>query len=414
MRRRSGTLLLLSLVLAACTPKASESAVPSAASLEPSEAAPSASVHAGLPMAACTDTYYPSDEQIAATAPGEIIQSVEILAYPGTRAWFVVYGSTGLDGQPVAVSGMIVAPEQAPAEGGYPIVAWAHGTSGIADTCAPSVEGVNGLPPQIRELVKEGYVVTATDYEGLGTDGVHPYIVGRSEGRSVLDSISAAIRLPEAHAGDQAVAIGLSQGGHAALWAAQLKPTYAPELALLGAFAASPPTDLLGFETWAFEQAALGNVQAAYAPLLLFGVWNAIYDAPLNFLTDAGRSSALAGRDGCNPTELTITPYTSDPAGIAEWRALLFGNSPGAEVTDVPIRVVSPENDESVAHDTQVAGVETMCAVGDTVELWNVQGGHIDSIATPAAWDEAETWIQDRFAGVAAVSTCSASATSAP
>ena len=150
MRRRSGTLLLTCLILAACTPKATESAAPSAASLEPSEAAPSASVLAGLPMAASTDAYYPTAEQIAATAPGEIIQSVELLAYPGTRAWFVVYGSTGLDGQPVAVSGMIVAPEQAPAEGGYPIVAWAHGTSGIADTCAPSVEGVNGLPPQIR------------------------------------------------------------------------------------------------------------------------------------------------------------------------------------------------------------------------------------------------------------------------
>ncbi|HTI29262.1 MAG TPA: lipase family protein [Methylomirabilota bacterium] len=409
MPSRTRTILLGALLLAACTPKATDTAQPSSgAAVEPS-AAPSASVAAGLPLAASTDAYYPTAEEVATAEPGQIIQSVEIRADQGTRAWFVVYGSTGLDGQPVAVSGMIVAPAQAPAEGGYPIVAWAHGTSGIADTCAPSIEGVNGLPPQIRGLVTKGYVVTATDYEGLGTDGIHPYIVGRSAGRSVLDSIRAATRLPQAHAGGQAVVIGLSQGGHAALWAAQLKPSYAPDLPLLGAFAASPPTDLVAFETWAFQQAAEGNIPAAYAPMLLFGVWNAIYDVPLGFLTDAGRSSALAGRAACGPSQLTTTPYRSDPAEIPEWRALLVGNSPGADVTDVPIRVVSPEDDESVGYDTQVSGVATMCAVGDTVELVSVGGGHEDSIVTPAAWAEAETWISDRFAGVAAVSTCSAS-----
>ena len=318
----------------------------------PSAAAPSASAAIGLPEAASNDVYYPTSDEIAAAAPGQLIRSVEIESALGTRAWFVVYGSTGLDGQPVAVSGMVLAPELPPAEGGYPVVAWAHGTTGIADTCAPSKSGVAGLPAEIQDLATEGYVVTATDYEGLGTDGMHPYLVGTSEGRSVLDSIRAAIALPEAHAGDRAVVIGLSQGGHAALWAAQLKPTYAADLPLLGVFAASPPTDLVAFEAWAFEQAGLGNVGAAGAPVLLFGVWNAIYDVPLDFLTDAGRSSALAGRDGCGPTPFSTTPYSSDPATIPEWRALLGGNSPGAAVTDVPIRVVSPEDDEAVGYET--------------------------------------------------------------
>lgn len=409
MPSRTWTLVVATLVLAACTPKPTQTAEPSAGSVAPSVPAPSASTQGGLPGTVGAEFYYPAAEDVAAAAPGQIIESVEIQSDLGTRAWFVVYGSTGLDGQPVAVSGVIMAPELPPTAGGYPIVAWAHGTTGVADTCAPSKSGAFGIPAQIRELVAKGYVVTATDYEGLGTDGIHPYIVGRSEGRSVLDSIGAAIRLPQAHAGDQAVVIGLSQGGHAALWAAQLKPTYAPDLPLVGVFAASPPTDLVALEAWAFEQAALGNLQAADAPVLLFGVWNAIYDVPLSFLTDTGRSAALAGRESCGPTPFSITPYSSDPAEIPEWRALLVGNSPGADVTDVPIRVVSPENDEAVLYDSQVAGVQVMCAVGDTVELWSIRGGHDDSLDTPASWEEAVTWISERFAGVAAVSTCSAS-----
>ena len=351
--------------------------------------------------------YHPSAEAVAAAKPGELIASAEILSVSGTRAWFVVYGSTGLDGQPVAVSGLVLAPAAPPVDGsGYPIVAWAHGTTGIADVCSPSNQGIGGLGP-LRELAASGYVVTLTDYEGLGTDGVHPYAVGISEGRSVLDSIRAAMALADAHAGKETVVIGISQGGHATLWAAELQPSYAPELAVVGAFAASPPTDLVGWETWAFEQAAAGNIDAAAPPVMIFGVWHVVYGAPLDFLTDAARTSALAVPDGCDPTMQRTTPYVSDPAQNAVWRGLLAANSPGAARTEVPIRVVSPKDDQAVVYASQVSGVATMCAIGDTVELVTVPGGHDASIATPAAWSAAVTWIGERFAGVAAISTCS-------
>ena len=359
-----------------------------------------------LPTAASEDAYHPSAEAVAAAAPGEIIERVEIRAGPGTRAWFVVYGSTGLDGQPVAVSGLILAPEAPPAAGkGYPIVAWAHGTTGIADVCSPSSRGVSDLGP-LQALVAQGYVVTATDYEGLGTDGIHPYLVGISEGRSVLDSIRAAMALADAHAGKQAAVIGISQGGHATLWAAELQPIYAPDLAVLGALAASPPTDMVGLETWAFEEAAAGNTDVAAPLVMIFGVWHAIYDAPLDFLTDAGQASALAAPAGCDVTMRSTTPYVSDPAQIAAWRALLTANSPGAVTTDVPIRVVSPKDDQAVDYATQVAGVGTMCAIGDTVELVTVAGGHLASLGSADALAAAVTWIGERFAGVVAVSTC--------
>lgn len=398
--------ILMVLVLAACAAHPSPSAVPSASAAASASAIPSPSASPGLPVAADPGAYYPTVDAIAAAAPGDVIQSVEIKAPAGMRAWFVVYGSTGLDGKPVAVSGMVLAPEAPLGEGGYPVVAWAHGTTGIADECAPSKEGVEGIPADVRGLVAQGYVVTATDYEGLGTAGVHPYLIGISEGRSVLDSIRAVQGLADAHAASEAVIIGHSQGGHAALWSAELAPAYAPGLTLLGALAASPPTDLLAWDTWAFHEAAAGTLDRAAAPILLFGVYNAIYDAPLNFLTNAGRQSALAGRESCFAPPVSSTPYLHDPAEIPEWRNLLTRNSPGLALTGVPIRVVSPKADEAVQYDSQVAGVTTMCAIGDSVELRTVEGDHDASIWPPAAWAEVTAWITDRFAGVEAVTTC--------
>jgi pimeloyl-ACP methyl ester carboxylesterase len=399
-------ILVLTVAVAACAAPPSASNVPSASAAASASAIPSPSASPGLPVAADPGAYYPTVDAIAAAAPGDVIQSVEINAPAGMRAWFVVYGSTGLDGKPVADSGMVLAPEAPPGEAGYPVVAWAHGTTGIADDCAPSKQGVEGIPADVRYLVAEGYVVTATDYDGLGTAGVHPYLIGISEGRSVLDSIRAVQGLADAHGAPDAVVIGHSQGGHAALWTAELAPAYAPGLTLLGALAASPPTDLLAWDTWAFHEAAAGTLDRAAAPVLLFGVYNAIYDAPLNFLTNAGRQSALAGRESCFAPPVSSTPYLSDPAGIPEWRNLLARNSPGLALTGVPIRVISPKADEAVQYDSQVAGVTTMCNVGDTVELQTIAGDHFASIEPPAAWAEVTAWITDRFAGVEAVTTC--------
>src|SRR6201992_2697036 len=114
----------------------------------------------------------------------------------------VVYRSTGLDGRPIFVSGVVIVPQGAAPPGGRPIVAWAHPTSGIVPRCAPSLaiflfEQIQGL----RSFVRDGYVVAATDYPGLGTAGPHPYLVGISEGRAVLDSVRVARSMPGAGGG---------------------------------------------------------------------------------------------------------------------------------------------------------------------------------------------------------------------
>jgi hypothetical protein len=183
---------------------------------------------------------------------------------------------------------------------------------------------------------------------------------------------------------------------------------------LRGVFAASPPADLVAWETWAFHEAAAGHLDAADAPLLLFGVWNGVYDAPLGFLTNAGRQSALAGRDACGPGPFNSNPYLRDPAETSEWHNLLAGNSPGAALTGVAMRVAAPRSDEAVQYESQVLGVLAMCAVGDTVELVSVDGDHQASITPPGAWADVMTWIGERFGDAPAVTTCAPIATPKP
>ena len=122
-----------------------------------------------------------------------------------------------------------------------PLIAWAHGTTGLGDSCAPSNEAENDQLAQA--LVGFGYAVVATDYEGLGTPGVHPYVVGASEAHSVLDSVRAVyeLGLPVT---DEWVVFGHSQGGHAAMFTGQLQSTYAPELNMIGVVAGAPPSQL--------------------------------------------------------------------------------------------------------------------------------------------------------------------------
>ncbi|MGZ6372976.1 MAG: lipase family protein, partial [Candidatus Limnocylindria bacterium] len=273
------------------------------------------------------------------------------------------------------------------------------------DTCAPSRSGVTAIRDEVRALVAGGNVVTATDYEGLGTSGVHPYLVGDSEGRSVLDSIRAARALPDAHAGAEAVVIGYSQGAHAALWAGELASTYAPELDIRGAVANSPPADLLAWEIWAFDSARAGNLFPSLGPLLLFGVWNSTYDLPIDFLTPLGQQAALFGRGSCFPGEFAADPYLADPAGIEAWSERLRENSLGATRTAIPLLVVSAKRDSLVQYASQLSGVAAMCSAGDTLELRTVNGDH-EAPWSPASWARSLNWISDRFGGLPAQSTC--------
>ncbi len=148
----------------------------------------------------------------------------------------ILYSSTnGVDGKtPAVVSGLFFLPKSEPPEGGWPLLAWAHGTAGMADICAPSWAG---LPLRIEALLNtwlaRGFAIVATDYQGLGTPGPHPYMAVRPAAYGVLDSIRAV-----QHAfpvlGKKVVLAGYSQGASAVLGAGAYQPSYAPGLDIRG------------------------------------------------------------------------------------------------------------------------------------------------------------------------------------
>jgi acetyl esterase/lipase len=157
----------------------------------------------------------------------------------------VLYRSQAVDGKTIAVSGTVAVPKGKAPNSGWPVVTWAHGTVGIADTCAPSRAGTqaNYDSPLLNRWLKAGYAVVRTDYEGLGTPGTHPYLIGISEGRGVLDMVRAARKL-DTSIGKRVVVAGHSQGGQAALFAGSLQRKWAPELTLRGTLAFAPVSHL--------------------------------------------------------------------------------------------------------------------------------------------------------------------------
>jgi dienelactone hydrolase len=159
----------------------------------------------------------------------------------------VLYRSRGVAGR-ISVSGIVSVPRGKPPRGGWPVVTWAHGLTGIADKCAPTRRPrhfvVRGEKPLRRSLLRRGYAVVATDYEGLGTPRyLHPSANGPSAGRGVLDIVRAARRL-DRRLGRRVIIAGSSAGGQAALFAASLAPRYTPELRVRGTVALAPTSHL--------------------------------------------------------------------------------------------------------------------------------------------------------------------------
>ena len=180
-------------------------------------------------------------------APGTMIEQAPLAPNLGladaSQAIAIVYGSTdGVTGRgAVPVSGAIFLPKGKAPRGGWPIVAWAHGTVGIGDGCAPSRN-----PRSMRDAtylngwLREGYAVVATDYQGLGTPGPHPYLNTRAQAYSVLDAVRAALAAKLGLA-NKVIVVGQSQGASAAFATAGEAGRYAPTVRVLGTVATGIP-----------------------------------------------------------------------------------------------------------------------------------------------------------------------------
>jgi alpha-beta hydrolase superfamily lysophospholipase len=210
-------------------------------------AAPAA--NATVPKAPPGLELYKPPKNLRAFERGDLIwaRKVENPLPQAGRTWTLLYRSTSLRGKAIGVSGFLVLPKGKPPKRGWPVVSWAHGTSGIADPCAPSRDPdgpyTAHVARQFGAWLDAGYAIANTDYEGFGTPGVHPYLVGRSEGRGVVDVVRASRQL-DGRLARRYVIAGHSQGGHAALFAASLAPRWAPELRLRGVAAYAPASHL--------------------------------------------------------------------------------------------------------------------------------------------------------------------------
>ncbi|MFD4179942.1 lipase family protein [Rhodococcus sp. NPDC058514] len=154
----------------------------------------------------------------------------------------VTYRTLGPQDRPATSTGAVFTPPGTPPPGGWPVISWAHGAVGIADACAPTVTGRIG-GPYLGRWLAQGYAIVATDYVGLGTEGVHPYLDGTSEAHAVIDMVRAA-RAALPSLSNRWVTLGQSQGGQAAMVAATIATAYAPELDHRGTVALGVPSNI--------------------------------------------------------------------------------------------------------------------------------------------------------------------------
>jgi acetyl esterase/lipase len=353
---------------------------------------------------------------LGADRPGHLIRAEFMPGAPdGARAYRVLYWSRGLSGEPIQVSGVVILPRGTPPPEGRPIVAWAHPTTGVVSRCAPSLARVFfGSVQGLRDMLARGYVVAATDYPGLGTPEAHPYLVGASEARAVLDSVRAARDIPDARTGDRFAVWGHSQGGQAALFAGLEATRYAPELKLVGVAAAAPATDLAALMSEDLGTGGGNNITA-----MTLWSWSRVYGAPTTKVVTPQAEPVidrlanlcierwfdLLTRRG--PTQALERSFlrVNDLADQEPWRRLLEENSPGPLPPDIPVFLAQGSADGLVRPAVTESYRERFCRAGVKVSFVLLPGVRHAFVARDIA-GAAIDWIADRFANQPAPTNC--------
>jgi acetyl esterase/lipase len=377
------------------------------------DSSPSATTAAST---AHSNFYSVSNTNLANYADGALIRSEAIDNAPdNASAYRVLYRSEGLHGEPIAVSGVVIVPAGTPPPGGRPIVAWAHPTTGIVSRCAPSLARVFFRSVQgLHELLQQGFVVAATDYPGLGTAGPHPYLVGISEGRAVIDSVRVARKMPGSGDGKVFAVWGHSQGGQAALFTGILAHDYAPELELVGVAAAAPATDLATLLSADLDTNGGRNITA-----MTLWSWTRVYGDPIdNVVTPEGISTIDRLANECierffdviarrGPSRALTRSFLKvhNVSDIEPWHSLLVSNSPGPLPPTIPFFLAQGTKDPLVLPSVTQAYLAKLCRAGSPVQFDSLPNvGHLF-----AARDSAKSaipWLTARFQHAPPPNTC--------
>jgi len=309
----------------------------------------------------------------------------------------------------IPVSGALYLPKgEAPANG-WNLIVWAHGTLGVADSCAPSWAGANERDRDyIDRWLEKGYAVVAPDYQGLGGPGPHAYTIWESEGRSILDAARTALHM-DSRIANRVVITGQSQGSGASIGAARLVATYAPDINVRGAIA----TALLPYfedATQPQDKASPGGSPHILIYRLIGGNLPDGSPPPEHYLTEKGRIVLEAARSGC------AARMVAEREGITASDA--FSPSPDAVEAAVgppgqmsPFKVTFPLMlgtglaDEAIPPQRQELAVHAMCRSGNTV-IWKRYPGVHHSDTLPASFEDAEAFARNVLNGQSVASDC--------
>jgi pimeloyl-ACP methyl ester carboxylesterase len=338
----------------------------------------------------------------------------------GSSAKTFTYQSiSGITGRPTVVGGAVFTPSGTPPPGGWPVVGYAHFTTGVVSDCgtledpqmAGNLLGVEGL-------LEHGYAVAYTDYAGLGkaasddgADEVHPYLEPKSEAFNLIDAVRAARSL-DPRLSNRWVAYGGSQGGQAAWAAAEYFPTYGEGTELLGAVTLAPALDVSAF-AYLMENTELTADQTTIYPILVTGL--AGVDPDINpddyfggdLRRGLGAIVACRGPNSEHHDEVVDAMDQSDlkvpsPEATERLARRLESYSLPQRPTLTPLLVIYGDDDQLVLPSWTAAAIKRACALGDNVtevlipdQSHSVEPGPID-----------DRWIADRFAGLPANGNC--------
>lgn len=329
----------------------------------------------------------------------------------------IMYKTTNRTGTDTAVTGTVIVPNSPwIGAGSRPLISFAVGTQGLADRCAPS--RLLAFAAEYEQafagaLLTRGYAVAITDYEGLGTAGVHTYMDRVSQGHAVLDVARAALQLPGTglDANTPVGIAGYSQGGGASAAAGELAPSYAPELKVKGIASGAVPADLT-----VVGSALDGGLYAEFMLYAMDGLSSSYHLDPATFLNSAGQQTAqavtndcvfdLASHAGTHMSSLTQTgaPF-STLATHGPFPSMLGDQVIGNLKPAAPVLITHSVADDVIPYTVGVGLAKRWCAGGATVDFVpTLAPTHIGG-ANPH-FAAAVTFFESQFAGLPATNNC--------
>ncbi len=324
----------------------------------------------------------------------------------------ILYRTQRADGSMTFSSGLVFIPDNDAAGTPRPVVAWAHGTVGMGDQCAPS-RTPNPVAdiPWVSSMLARGWVVTATDYAGLGTAGTEGYLVGDDEAHDVLNSVRALNYIPSADAGNSFAVWGHSQGGNSALFTAASAGSYAPDLHLVATVASAPAAELIPLLNQTYES----SLAWVIGPEVLTS-WPTVYPhlSASQITTSAGYNNyrriarmciTSAAVEGLIRNAVKQRFFKSNPVSNSGWRLAAEEQTAPLLSPSQPLMVAESLNDKVVLPNTTALYIQRACRAGsDLTSLWLADVGHIQLSSTIAP--EVINWLGDRFSGRPTAPTC--------